>query len=243
MLKPTLKRLINSTLALFGYRVIRTPLNRVGGIDLFSDIAYLVKSETPTCIDVGANVGQTIDALLDTFSNPLIHSFEPSLKTFQTLQRKPYAGRVVLHNLALGSAPAEREFINYKSSVLSSFLPLDPGHQNRFRDVSEVGRENVQLSTVDCFLAEERIISVDLLKIDTQGFDLEVLRGAHKSLTDGRIQYVLVEINFVGMYQGQSSAAEVTQELETAGFRLIDYYEKVREQGRLAWCTALFGRS
>jgi hypothetical protein len=80
------------------------------------------------------------------------------------------------------------------------------------------------------------------LKVDTQGYDLEVLLGAEESLKNGLIKNVIVELNFVRMYKGQSSAKEIIDLLARYNILLIDYYEKERQNNTLAWCTALFGR-
>jgi len=83
---------------------------------------------------------------------------------------------------------------------------------------------------------------VDLLKIDTQGFDFEVLLGGEKSFERGAIKNVLIELNFVRMYEGQGATIDIIEFLGKHEVHLIDYYEKVRQNNTLAWCTALFGR-
>jgi len=136
----------------------------------------------------------------------------------------------------------EREFINYRQPCLSSFLPLDGNEENRFREVEEKKKEIVLIDTIDKFLAEKKIEHVDLLKVDTQGFDLDVILGAKSALCNQKVDYILIELNFVKMYQNQCKAEEVIKYLNENGLYLIDYYEKVRQKNVLAWCTALFGR-
>ncbi len=242
-----LKKIINRSLAPMNLKVSRVHKNVLSGINLFDDLQLLIKTDSPICLDVGANVGQTIKHLLNTFRNPYIYSFEPSKNTFQILKSKEYSDRIFLCNYALGREITKREFINYNNSYLSSFLPLDSSDENRFRDVTENNRELVKVETVDNFLSKLNIENVDLLKIDTQGFDLEVLSGAEKALQNGVVQNVLIELNFVKMYVGQSSSEDIINFLGKHGLFLIDYYEKYRQNERkggttLAWCTALFGR-
>jgi hypothetical protein len=81
-----------------------------------------------------------------------------------------------------------------------------------------------------------------LLKIDTQGFDLEVLRGAMETLQSGLVKNVLIELSFMKIYQGQGSIPEIIELLDKQGISLIDFYEKIRQGNKLAWCTALFGK-
>ena len=137
----------------------------------------------------------------------------------------------------------QQEFFNYKNSCLSSFFPLDVDENNRFRSVGLNSREMVEMDTVDRFLQQKGIDAVDLLKIDTQGFDMEVLLGAKVALQSGVIQNVLVELNFVRKYKGECSPTEIIELLKKYNIVLSDFYEKVRQGPQnktLAWCTALF---
>ena len=68
------------------------------------------------------------------------------------------------------------------------------------------------------------------------------MQGAAQSLASGIVRNVYVELNFVPMYSGQSSAKEIEEFLEGLGFKLVDYYEKSRTGAILAWCNALYAR-
>jgi hypothetical protein len=81
------------------------------------------------------------------------------------------------------------------------------------------------------------------MKIDTQGTELDVLAGASAAFERGSIHAALVELNFVRLYEGQSSATAVIDLLASRGLLLVDLYEKVRQDGALGWCTALFRKS
>ncbi len=236
----SIRKFINVCLKPYNYRVDK--VNNFSGVNLFKDLQKLIKKDAPICLDVGANIGQTIDSLQKAFRKPSIYAFEPSNKTFQILKTKEFSTQVFLYNKALGKEKESREFINYNNSVLSSFLPMDSDEENRFREVGVNNKEVVEIETIDRFLKNENIKEVDLLKIDTQGFDLEVLLGARNALQNGCVRNVLIELNFVKMYEGQSSPETIIQLLKENHLSLIDYYEKVRQDHALAWCTALFGR-
>ena len=238
-MKGYLRKFIDGCLSPFNLKVVDANLF---GFNLFNDLRQIIDKDSPVCLDVGANVGQTIESLLKVFSKPVIHAFEPSTKTFQILQSKKYGSRVFLHNMALGKERERRQFFNYNSSELSSFLPLDTDKENRFREDGLASKEIVEVDTVDRFLQQNNIAKIDLLKTDTQGFDLEVLLGAKDALQNGCIRNILVELNFVKLYVGQSSAEDIIYLLKQNNFVLIDYYEKVRQDKKLAWCTAFFNR-
>jgi FkbM family methyltransferase len=66
-------------------------------------------------LDVGANMGQTIENLLESLKDPYVYSFEPSKNIFDMLRHRDYGNKVFLFNYALGSKNQEREFINYQN--------------------------------------------------------------------------------------------------------------------------------
>jgi FkbM family methyltransferase len=214
----------------------------VCGIDLEHDLRALVTGRHPLCLDVGANAGQTIDMLQRALDAPVIHAFEPSTSMMEALRARGFGSRVSLHRVALGRQPERRQFHNYDRPDLSSFLPLADSADNPFRDVPMSGTETVDVETVDRFVATRGFDRVDLLKVDTQGFDAEVIAGAAESLASGRIRAVLVELNFVRMYDGQSSALDVQSALAAAGLAPVGLYEVVRRNHVISWCTALFAR-
>jgi FkbM family methyltransferase len=219
-----------------------SPRNAVSGHDLGDDLGVVIQDPAPVCLDIGANAGQTIALLRGAFHDPLIHAFEPSTRMYAFLQAQQFGSRVMLHHCAVGSRTEQREFINYRASDMSSFLQLDPHDDNRFRSLEVQDTEIVRVTTIDEFIGAHAVRRIDLLKTDTQGYDLEVLRGADRSMHAGIVQNVLVELNFVRMYSGQAATGEITAFLNGHGFRLVDYYEKFRANHALAWCTAFFTR-
>lgn len=225
-----------------GYFLWKLHTNRLAGLDLGHDLRVLIPSKTPTCLDIGANRGQTIRLFKRIFGNPRIHSFEPSSELFKALKANFSSDRVSIHNFALGDHPEEREFLNYQKSGFNSFLKMDDNADNRFGSVPVVHREMVSIKTVDDFLEAQQIPTVDLLKVDTQGFDLMVLKGAANSLASGMVKHVFVEINFIKLYEGQSRALDVFDYLQSHGFNLVDLYEKSFQADKMAWCTALFSK-
>lgn len=236
------KQVVKHFLRDLNYYVTRAPKEVVNGLNLVDDLRQVVKAECPVCFDIGANEGQTIELLEHAFGHPKIYAFEPSSACFEILQSRHFQSDVVLTNMALGRECGEMTLINYEDSTLSSFLELNEGPDNCFRNVAVKDKEAVKVCTVDWFVKEKQIEKIDLLKIDTQGFDLEVLKGATGSLKAGVIENVFVELNFIKMYKGQGDAYEIGRFLAGFGMYLIDYYEKERQGHTLGWCTALYGK-
>ena len=237
-----LKALVVRVLRRYNRHIVYSPPGAVRGLDLIADLRLLVPADRPVCFDVGANRGQTIALLREAFARPRIHAFEPSTATFHALEQRRFGDDVVLHRMALGAAPERRTFTTYAASDLSSFLPLDAAPENRFRDVAAVTSEDVQIDTVDAVVARLGLPTLDVLKIDMQGFDREVLRGAEATLRAGRVNVVLIELNFVKMYQGQAAPPEILAALMMGGYYLVGLYEIVREEQTVGWCTAVFQR-
>ena len=154
-----------------------------------SDCVDIKKSGCPISLvfDVGANLGQSALKFRVAFPKARILCFEPVKATFNILKRNMAGHRgVTCHNIALGS-----------SSVQSTIYLTDQSNTSSLVKPSTiVGSETVEVRTVDGFTSEYQIERIDLLKIDTEGFDLEVLKGAQTILSDGQVPFVLVEVGF-----------------------------------------------
>jgi len=103
-----------------------------------------------------------------------------------------------------------------------------------------IGKHEIQVATVDDYRTRCGINRIDILKSDTQGFDLEVLRGAERSMKSGLVRLVLVEVNFVRLYDGQAEYGELMSFLHRMGFRLSAFYQWRYRGARAAWADALF---
>lgn len=210
------------------------------GFDLEDDLRRVIRNDAPVIIDVGANEGQTIAMMQRTFKNPRILAFEPSPRTFPTLKQQNFGPAVTLFHMALGSYTGSLLFHEYERSDLSSALEIAHVPGSPFDKIRELASVEVSVTTLDELAATQKITTIDLLKIDTQGFDLEVLKGADKSLSAGVVNHVLVELNFSCLYKDQASARDIHSFLEERGFALVNYYEQHHFGCALAWCTALF---
>jgi FkbM family methyltransferase len=233
---------IKYQLSKVGLHIARIPRNGVHGVSLQRDLRVLISGSTPTFFDVGANVGQTIELLKTIFPASTIYSFEPSSETFRILSSKVSGANIRLLNIALGDTNKTANFINYESSTLSSFFELQRCERNPFHDVQQKKPESVAVRTVDGIVEEECLSQIDLLKIDTQGYELAVLKGAVNSLQNALVKNVLAELTFAPLYHEQSDPIKVIRLLENHHFGLVDLYEKTFDGQRLAWCTALFHR-
>ena len=166
-------------------------------------------------LDVGANVGQFGALLRVKGYRGRIVSFEPIHTVYQELADKAAAdGNWEANNFALG-AKSERTVINVsRSSVFSSILPsTDAAAQ--FDDEAVVSRtERIEVRKLDdiTFAASDTI----LLKIDTQGFEREVLEGGRHLLP--RVKGVLMELPIVHLYEHTWRFHEAVEYMADVGF-------------------------
>jgi FkbM family methyltransferase len=189
--------------------------------------------------DIGANVGQTVDALLALFPSANIHAFEPGRAAFKSLTATHSGLRNVhLNNFGLGSASGMGTFFTNSKSDMSSFLPLGPDGWGEITD-----RPEVNISTVDAYCSENGIQSLDLLKSDTQGFELEILKGSKRMLNEGRIRLIYLEITFSKMYENLPRMDKIYGFLADHGFDLYAFDQFHFQHDRASWTDALFVRS
>ena len=114
---------------------------------------------------------------------------------------------------------------------------LEPGRDAYGRIT---GRVPVRIETLDNYCSKNGVDKVDILKSDTQGFDLHVLRGAQRLFDTNRIGLVLIEINFGPIYEGQSRFDEIYAFLSDRGFELVTFYELEFRHHKASWTDALF---
>jgi FkbM family methyltransferase len=194
------------------------------GLHLFCDLRTRVPSLTiETVFDVGANVGQSARKFRRNCPSARIYSFEPFRSTFEQLREntRPLAN-VECVNLALGSESGEVTVAAQPQSVSNS---LRAGAGRAGTGAAEV----VRVETLDGFCAGRGIERIDLLKIDTEGYDLEVLRGAEGMLRAGRISLIEVEAGMSRRNSKHVPLADFVRHLEGRGFVLFGVYDQTPE--------------
>ena len=222
-----------------GYDIHRVPVDSLTLRDLEFDLPVLVDNRRPVVLDVGANKGQTIDLIHRAFARPSIFSFEPNPELFSALVAKYEARGVVVECFALGNREGSIGFHIAENSELSSVLALHRTDESPFSKTNE-RRVIVPITTLDTWVKNRGLRHVDLLKVDAQGFDLEVLRGASTLLGHRGVKTLLVEVNFISLYEDQCSFGEVERFLKVKGYGLVALYELARKNLQIGWATACF---
>jgi FkbM family methyltransferase len=221
---------------------LRKAFRRVSGYDIHKmatgqnsdwDIQARVNRWCPVIFDVGANEGQTSKRLRELFPTASVFAFEPG-SPFEQLAAM---SGISAHNIALGSKPGTQVFSENSTSVMSSFLPTGP---EGWGEVTQ--RREVTVSTVDDFCGQNGINFIDLLKSDTQGYDLEVLRGGERMFAEKRVRLVYLEVTFAPLYENLPRFDQLYGFLADRDFDLIGLYDLHYRNDKLGWADALFAR-
>jgi FkbM family methyltransferase len=197
-----------------------------------------------TVIDVGANVGQFAVASAKLFSGVTVHSFEPNPACVDTLRGNVKSlSNIAVYPLALGEKPGEVDFNVNSHSHSSSVLSLSEHHKEAFPEAREVGSVKVKMTTLDEVLGSSALPAPVLLKLDVQGYEAQVLKGAPQLLR--RVDFVIIEVSFKPMYRGETLFIDLVQLVETFGFRFLRPVGWLTDPhtGEILQMDALFARA
>jgi FkbM family methyltransferase len=237
MILNKIKRIVARTINQFGYDLHRIP-------DPFIDQKNLIKGITePVIFDVGAHHGQTSITYLRLFKDGLIYSFEPYAESFKYLSTnvKGY-DNIRPFNVALGNKIGKLNFYINLSSGTNSLLPADAKAPETWSDglYDNTDQIEVDVVTIDSFVEKYEIKQIDLLKLDTQGTEYQIIEGADKAFSEGRIKVIYTEIITMPTYIGQKELHEVLRIIQDKGFRLHNFYNYSLTNGRLRQVDAIF---
>jgi FkbM family methyltransferase len=175
--------------------------------------------------DVGANVGQSAKEYTHYFPDAQIYCFEPVKPTFDQLvtNLKGY-DNIHFFSIAFGASKGVGKIA---LSGPSDMFHIMAGPENTAESTSAT--QEVQIESLDAFCKENGIDDISYLKIDTEGYDLEVLKGAGNLLTKHKIGLVELE---AGMNPGNKTHIpfERSKEfLEMHRYFLFGVYEQIGE--------------
>ncbi len=159
------------------------------------------------CIDIGANVGKYTKLLLTETKSKII-SFEPLPLAFKDLQKieQNYTDRLKVYNYAIGEKDETLE-LNYSNEKSEKASFLENLNQLSFYDFKNNQKIKTKVYCLDTFFSNNPNLlskNIDLLKIDTEGFEFEVLKGAKKILEQNPPKYIQIEFNWHQLFKGQT---------------------------------------
>lgn len=173
-----------------------------------------------TIIDVGANIGQFALATHRFYPQATIYSFEPVPDCFQKLTNN-VKGIYNIHtyNFALGNQNDEISFFQNAHSHASSALKVSKYQKENIPKTKDYQEIKVQCLRLDQFKFDRPLIAPVLLKLDVQGFEKNVLDGSSDLLE--KVDYIVLEVSFISMYEGEALFDEIHTYLKEKGFKLV----------------------
>ncbi|NDE18191.1 FkbM family methyltransferase [bacterium] len=217
-------------------------LRRTRGFHLMRDLRYWLKSipSDGVVLDVGANKGDYALEFRRYLRRP-VYAFEPVGKTYAQLQAATrHDSGIVCFPLAMGEKPGSAEIaINPSTTLVSSLRPNARWHADAIR-------ETVIVSTVDAFVQEHNVRRIAVLKVDVEGYELEVLTGASQSLHQRNVDFIVLETAFLSeANQHRVTVNHLLSHLGPLGYEPWGVYdcEPVEgDRGGIGFMNVVFGR-
>ena len=190
--------------------------------------ALLAKHGIDTVLDVGANEGQYGLELREFGYRGKIVSFEPLSEAYETLIANSRSDPDWdCHRVALGDTET-RSLIGVASNLASSsLLPMLEAHHDAAPGVSMTGSEEVEVRTLDSLDLE--LTGPTLLKLDVQGYEDRVLRGAEMLLSD--VALIECEVSLEPLYESQLTFLPMLELLRDSGFQVLRLEPGIRDNG------------
>lgn len=191
----------------------------LNGVSPLFELTQLVQkiSKANTLIDIGSNKGQFSLLVRKYFPDIKIHSFEPQLNELNIQKKILGKKNIDYYNFGLGSEEKVLNFYITKRGDSSSFLkPNLEIIKNKIYDTNKILGINVK--KLDCVMSSNDIVRPSILKLDVQGYELEVLKGASNILK--YVDYIITEVSFVEIYNNQVSAKDLNNFMIANKFKL-----------------------
>ena len=178
-------------------------------------IDFIENREIDLVIDVGANVGQFGESLRTNGYKGKIVSFEPIEAAFKILSQKAAKDRNwEVHHCGLGATKGEAAIHVSELTVFSSILDLTKIASLHDKRIAVQRTEMIKIETLDDVTAN--LQGEILLKIDTQGYEKQVIEGGRQLIT--RVKGILMELPVIHVYEGEWQFHEAAKFMADAGF-------------------------
>lgn len=191
------------------------------------NIRKLFSNNINTVLDVGAHEGEFALSLDKSFNVKKIISFEPNKKIFSKLKNNTKRNsNIEIVNSGVGEKKERKNLnVNVESSSSSiNELRIDSDYYKKKFFLTNLFKGNVieekvsiNVIKLDDYIKENKIENIDLLKIDTEGFEFNVLKGAHKNLE--YIKIIYFEHHFDNMIIKNYNLSDIHDYLIANGFK------------------------
>jgi FkbM family methyltransferase len=173
-----------------------------------------------TIFDVGANIGSTtLNFAKKVGSDGKVFSFEPDPLNYSIALKNISLNKfscITLFNLGLGSIKETASLYNVNENNRGMLRILDKaGEPNNF------SKSTIEIYTIDQIMTEKKISRPDIIKIDVEGYELRVLKGAEKTLKE-YMPILFIELDDNNLREQKSSALALIQYVRSLGYVIVD---------------------
>lgn len=226
------------------YRIINRLLysGKFGDVALKKALFQKLPKHSMNYVDIGAYDGTFFDMVCREINVNQAVLFEPQPELSQKLiDRFKDMPNVVISSHVLSDRPGPVVFNEQSMRATSSMLKIDETMLSEDLDISVHRTRKLEASTLDVFMSSNPI-HIDLLKIDVQGAELHVLRGAENTIK--KTDYIWIEISFKPLYEKSAVFYDVYTFLNERGFIMISILEGYKNsKGELLQADCLFKKT
>lgn len=194
-----LARIANVDLVMTGYRelgILNSGNSEKTGEKYVVEkiLPKLLNTDSPILFDVGANIGEYAQLLRENFPNAKIFAFEPNTKVYDILKKNVSKLDVQCQNIGMGPIISQDKLYSYQDStglgtIKKEALETLYGLKEKIEEIE------FSVSTIDYFCSQNKINQIDFLKIDVEGQEMEVLKGARQMLKSHKCSIIQFEFN------------------------------------------------
>jgi len=191
--------------------------------------------------DVGANRGLVTRQYRGMFPAAAIHAFEPFTAFREAFwQQNPEKEKIHMNELALAEQEGEADFFLNVNNDTNSLLESITIGASSDKLCANVGVQKVRTLTLDKYCADRRLDHIDILKLDTQGTELSILKGGEALLKAQKIGLIYTEAYFKPQYKDQPMLYDIANYLKQFGYYLEGIYDPYYNERFMLWCDAIF---
>ena len=203
----------------------------------------IINNPKPVILDVGAHKGESIKFFKNIFRSAEVFSFEPSSANFRDLELVANDFGTTALNVAIGEVSGDVTFYQQELSHLGGLLPINKNSKDSlgYAEKATNDESTVSCMTLNDFVSKFEIHSIDILKVDVQGFEIGVLNGGSEALL--RTKIVMIEISLYDFYgDSKNTWFDVNRILGELGFELFDIAKvsKNPKNLRTDWAELIF---
>lgn len=227
----SMKNILQKFINLFGYKISK--IKTIDKYDLDGMIKFINEKNKPVIFDVGANKGQSIKRFKRMFKECTIHSFEPGNSECDQMRvNHKNDNSVYINNVGVGEKKEFLEFNINANTTHSSFKKLLENttwikKRSEVKKIENekytISKELKQIITLDDYANTNEIETIDILKIDTQGYDDKVIAGAKNLINGNKIKIIQIEIIFSEIYENSFNIYDIEKFLIPNGYKLFGF--------------------